>query len=47
MNTRIGAVALSSILALAACTSVQCDDPDKVETLTIDFDAANGLWQFA
>jgi len=37
MNTRIGAVALSSVLALAACTSVQYDDPDKVETLTIDF----------
>ena len=37
MNNRIGALALSSLLFLGACTSVQYDDPDKVETLTIDF----------
>ena len=37
MKNRIGAAALASVLALAACTSVQYDDPDKVETLTIDF----------
>lgn len=38
MKTRIGAVALTSALLLGACTTTtQYDDPDKVETLTIDF----------
>ena len=38
MNIRLGAVALTSALFLGACTTTtQYDDPDKVETLTIDF----------
>jgi len=38
MNIRTGAAALCSILILNACaSSLKYEDPDKVETLTIDF----------
>ena len=38
MNTRLGAIALSLPLLAASCTStLKYDDPDKVETVTIDF----------
>jgi len=38
MNIRLGALALTSALFLGACTSsIKYDDPDKVETMTIDF----------
>jgi len=37
MKKTLTILALLPILALASCSSVKYDDPDKVETLTIDF----------
>jgi hypothetical protein len=36
-STHAAALVMGATLALAGCSSVKYDDPDKVETLTIDF----------
>ena len=37
MKNSLSILALLPILALASCSTIKYDDPDKVETLTIDF----------